>query len=950
MDVEAPLVALDLETTGLDPERDTIIEVGAVRFLLDGTILDTFQTLVNPGRNLASRIAQLTGIDNDMLLSAPEWAQVRRDVAAFVGDAPIVGHNVAFDVNFLRSHGVYPRGVLLDTFDLATILLPGLRRYNLGFLAQTLGIPLEDAHRALHDAQATAHIFVALIERGILLPRPVHQAILHLMEGRTWKYAPLFHYMWKAHQRLGMRRKEDILPLRPRTDADIPFTPPTSAPLLGPRDVHTAIDVDALTELLEEGGELARVFPQYEYRPQQVHMMREVAHALNEGRHLLVEAGTGTGKSLAYLLPAVTFAHTNKERIVIATHTINLQDQLFRKDLPLLQEIVPFDFYATTLKGRSNYLCVRRLHEFIRRPDLEDREITFAAKLLVWLSQTRTGDKSELGLNRDEELRYWPEVASDVNTCSRERCQEAGDFYFIARDRAERSHLVIVNHALLLADIGVEHRAIPHYDHLIVDEAHHLEDAVTQQLGASVSRTGFQNMLHAIYTPQAPQGRHLIHRLQSHISPLVLGVEGMTELGSILNDVGEEVRRVTPALERFWRDLGRFVKEHGKERHAGGYTQRLRITHTERTQPLWSQVEISWERAYEGIRRILRGLERLSGRLELHGSTAGLEHLVESALDIQGMANRLSEAAQHIHRFVAQPLDEYIYWVEYERNGERMTLRSAPLHVGELVARHLWNAKRSVIMTSATLRTGGSFDYLRDRLNAWDADELSLGSPYDYASSTLLYLPTDIPEPNQRGYQDAVERSLIELARATEGRMLVLFTSYSQLRRTSEAIGPELRKVGIAVYEQGMGGRTQLLENFRNTERAVLLGTRSFWEGVDVPGKALSVLVITRLPFAVPSDPVVQARAETYDNPFQEYQVPQAILQFRQGFGRLIRSRTDRGVVVIMDRRIQTKTYGRLFLDALPPCTVQRAPLAHLPEAARHWLEEVEPTYARHIE
>ncbi len=950
MNLDVPLVALDLETTGLDPERDTIIEVGAVRFRVDGTIMEEYQTLVNPGRALASRIAQLTGIDNDMLLTAPEWYRVQNDVAEFIGDSPVVGHNVVFDVNFLRSHGVYPRGPLLDTFDLATIILPGLRRYNLGFLAQSLDIPLEDAHRALHDARATARIFVSLLQRGILLPRPVLQAILRLMEGRTWRYAPLFRYMWEEHQRLGMRRKEDILELRPRLTAEHPFSPPMTASPLHPQDTYTALDVENLAAILEEEGALSRIFPQYEHRPQQVHMMREVARALNEGRHLLIEAGTGTGKSLAYLLPAVTFAHLNQEHVVIATHTINLQDQLLQKDLPLLQQIVPFAFYATTLKGRSNYLCVRRLQEFIQRPDLEGQEITFAAKLLVWLSKTSTGDKSELGLNREEESRLWQEVASDANTCSRERCQEAGDFYFIARDRAERSHLIIVNHALLLADIGVEHRAIPSYEHLIVDEAHHLEDAVTQQLGYTVTQHGFQNLLYSIYTPHIPQARHLFQRVQSQLTPLILGVETMTELSSMLNDVGEEVRRLLPHLERFWRDVLRFVNEHQRERPQGGYTQRLRITPGDRAQPLWSHVDISWDRVDEHVRRILQGLERLSGRLELHAHGPGREHFADLAVDIRAVANRLSEAAQHIRRFVSQPADDYIYWVEYEKNGERLALRAAPLHVGELVARHLWNVKRSVIMTSATLRTGGSFDYLRDRLSAWEADELSLGSPYDYASSTLLYLPTDIPEPNRRGYQDAVERSLVDLALATGGRMLVLFTSYNQLRRTSEAIGPELRKAGIAVYEQGMGGRTQLLESFRTTGRAVLLGTRSFWEGIDVPGDALSVLVITRLPFAVPSDPIVQARAETYENPFHEYQVPQAILQFRQGFGRLIRSRTDRGVVVILDRRIQSKTYGKLFLDALPPCTVQRAPLAHLPEAARHWLENLPPAYKRRVE
>lgn len=947
--MDTVLVAIDLETTGLNPQKDTIIEVGAVRFRVDGTILDEYQQLVNPGRALAFRISQLTGITDKMLSQAPTWDQVRREVMTFIGDAPVVGHNIAFDLRFLNAHGVFPPGQPLDTFDLATMLLPGRPHYNLGSLAQHLGIPLDDAHRALDDARATARLFAALLEHGVYLPRPVHHTIARLLEGKSWPYAPFFRWMYREHQARNLRRKEDVLPLRPRQGEDHPFAPPPNAPYLSPGASPAPIDVEEVAAYLDPAGPLAEVMSAYEHRPQQVHMLREVAHALNEGFHLLVEAGTGTGKSLAYLLPAAFFAHHNDERVVISTQTINLQDQLFRKDLPVLRKVLPFQVYATVLKGRGNYLCARRLWEFVQRPDLKPEEITFAVKLLVWLAHTRTGDVAELGLTREEQAVLWPQVASDSNTCSRERCAEAGDFYFMAREKAERSHLVIVNHALLLADIGVENRAIPPYNHLIVDEAHHLEDAVTQQLGYSVSMARLQGMLNAIHNPHAPRSRNLIAHLQKHLTPVELGLESVNELGGMLNRVAEHVRRLDPCLARFWNEVAQFAKEHETGGN-GPYSRRLRLTPSHRVQPAWSHVEISWNRCRSVFDDLIHDLERLASRLQTLASQLLLDHLMEQAVDVRGMAARLGEVVQQIMRVVSHPLDDYVYWIEQEPNGEHISLKAAPLHVGDLVAKHLWNARRSVIMTSATLRTGGTFDYFRERLSAWEAEELSLGSPYDYASSTLLYLPTDMPEPTKREYQAAVERALVELARATGGRMLVLFTSYSQLRRTAESIGPALREAGITVYEQGMGGRTQLLENFRAAERAVLLGTRSFWEGVDVPGEALSVLVITRLPFSVPSDPIIQARAETYERPFEEYQVPQAILRFRQGFGRLIRSRTDRGVVVILDRRVESKSYGRLFLEALPPCTVQRAPLAHLPQAAYHWLANPEPLYERPVE
>ena len=301
---------------------------------------------------------------------------------------------------------------------------------------------------------------------------------------------------------------------------------------------------------------------------------------------------------------------------------------------------------------------------------------------------------------------------------------------------------------------------------------------------------------------------------------------------------------------------------------------------------------------------------------------------------------RLSEFKDNINALVFEPSEEIIYWAEVQSNSYQPSLHAAPLHIGSLMKQYLWNEKASVILTSATLTAAGEFGYLRGRLSAEDAYELALGSPFDYENAALLYLVNDIPEPGDRnGHQRAIEAGLIRLCKATGGRTLVLFTSYEQLKRTSQSISPILAKDDILVYEQGEGASPHtLLETFRSTERAVLLGTRAFWEGVDVPGEALSVLVIAKLPFDVPSDPIVAARAETFDDPFYQYSLPEAILRFRQGFGRLIRTQSDRGVIVCFDRRILTKRYGKLFLDSLPPCTVKTGSLAELPHVASQWL------------
>jgi DNA polymerase-3 subunit epsilon/ATP-dependent DNA helicase DinG len=401
-------------------------------------------------------------------------------------------------------------------------------------------------------------------------------------------------------------------------------------------------------------------------------------------------------------------------------------------------------------------------------------------------------------------------------------------------------------------------------------------------------------------------------------------------------DLHRHIDAARSGVFTFFDLLGGFLQEHSK--HRGDYDLRLRLTSGLRVQPAWSDVEIGWENVAMQLHPVLEGLERLAtGLSELEGyDVRDLEGTIQ---DCSGYLARLRTTFDQLNMAIAEPDSSQIYWATVSARNERVTVHAAPLHVGGLVQRHLFHTKESVILTSATLTTDGHFEFLRERLYAWDADELTVGSPFDYETSTLLYIPTDIPEPNQPYYQKTISEVILKLCRATEGRALILFTSYSQLRNTARAIERPLTDEGIVLYQQGAGtSRVQLLENFRTTRRAVLLGTRSFWEGVDVVGEALSVLVITRLPFQVPDDPIFAARSETFEEPFSEYAVPETILRFRQGFGRLIRTKTDRGVVVILDKRVLTKGYGPMFLNSLPMCTRFRASAAKLPEAARRWL------------
>ena len=943
-------VALDLETTGLDADRDTILEVGAVRFrtsFSNGTVQaqvqETWSSTVNPGRPIPIQVQHLTGITQEEVSRAPRFSQVLEPLRSFLGSHPLIGHNVSFDLSFLEKHYLPLDNLAVDTFEMASILMPHATRYSLSELGETLGLKHLGTHRALDDAQATRALFVALLRLASELPMAVLQEINRLASRMDWSLRDVFRDVERGLARtafgggIGQQlaaqlgtREEMLGPL---------FATEQEEEELVRAARPRAVGVDALAAMLEEGGLFAQHFPGYEHRPQQVEMLRAVGQAFNERQHLMVEAGTGTGKSIAYLLPAVAFAHLNGEPVVVSTNTINLQDQLFLKDVPDLQKLLPFEFRAVILKGRSNYLCQRRLAVLRQAGVSSTEEMRMLAKVLAWVPSTQTGERGELFMPDRAEQALWSKISAESETCTLDRCRfrEQGRCYFYrARRAAENAHLIIVNHALLLSDVAVENRVLPEYRYLIVDEAHHLEGNVTRQLSFQADQRNVERILNELARPVG------IRRYVGFLSDVLARCRGKIppeEWATLEGHIHGTQRQVEAALTNlyaFFSVLCGFLREHGPGR--GQYSQRLRLTSGLRVQPAWGDIEITWDNLSSQLYTIVGDLEKLYGGLEELEpfDIAGLEGMVQ---DCAGYAFRLGELREQINACIAEPDSGAIYWADLSPRDERVTLHAAPLHVGSLVERHLFQAKESVILTSATLATDNRFDFLRERLHAWEADELAVGSPFDYKNSTLLYLPVDIPEPNQAYFQRSVEDALIALCRATEGRTLVLFTSYNQLRSTARAISRPLADEGIVVYEQGAGiSRVQLLENFRTTPRSVLMGTRSFWEGIDVVGEALSVLVIARLPFTVPDDPIYAARAETFDNPFAEYAIPETILRFRQGFGRLIRTKTDRGVVVILDKRLLTKSYGPMFLNSLPECTRVRASLTKLPDAAKRWL------------
>ena len=946
MRLDQTYVALDLEMTGLDPEADAIIEVAAVKFRC-GEVLGTWSSLVNPRRPLPHKIARLTGIQQADLAKAPTLLEIAWQLVNFVRDFPLVGHSVAHDVDCLRRQGVALSNPLVDTFELNNVLLPHLSGRGLEALAQELGFGGERHHRAGDDAQISMKLFCYLLERALELDLGVVQEINRVAANSEWPLKDLFLAVEREKSRTaftGTSLRQAWAAKGGLEEASLDMVLLSREPVeeLQPVQPKREVPVEELAQMLGPSGPFAASFPGYEHRPQQQEVLRAVAQAFNRGQTLLVEAGTGTGKSLAYLLPAARFAVENGQHVVVSTKTINLQDQLFGKDIPDLQRLLPFPFKGALVKGRGNYLCLRRYSSERKRGELTADEAGALIKVLAWLPTTTAGDWAEISLTAGEKA-VWPRLAADGEHCLGPQCpfyRKRTCFLYRARWKAAGAHIIVVNHALLLSEMNAQGAVLPEYKYLVIDEAHNLEDVATDQLSITVGRREIEDVLDDVSREGSAVGRGgVLTDVRAALRSPSVPLHAQRDLEPTIEGAHAAVDSAREACRGFVGQLARFLDSHTTQ--AREYSRRLRLTSALRSQEAWSELEAEWEKVQLRLLDVEQRLATIFAALSALGADAP-EESERLLQDLQAVVNRSISLRANGEMVMAKPDPAFVHWLEDAGQGRMATasLRAAPLYVGDALQNDLFSNKDAIILTSATMSIAGSFEYVAGRLGLRDAKTLQVDSPFDYRSSTLVYVPQDIPEPGTPGHQKAVERAIVELCRASEGRALVLFTSHSQLATTFHAIRRPLQQDEILVIAQRVEGtsRRQLLRTFRSNPRTVLLGSASFWEGVDVVGEALSVLVIAKLPFAVPTDPVFAARSETFEDAFNEYSLPQTVLKFKQGFGRLIRSRSDRGVVVILDRRVQTKSYGQAFLRSLPQCTFRRGSSEELPALAREWL------------
>lgn len=703
-----------------------------------------------------------------------------------------------------------------------------------------------------------------------------------------------------------------------------------------------SLDPDKIAAELSPAGFLARHLQGYENRPEQVNMARAVARTFADGGVLAVEAGTGTGKSLAYLVPAIHWSRENGERVIVSTRTINLQEQLVKKDLPFLAERLGVAFRAALVKGRGNYLCLRKAAELRAEPALaiEDASRGEIEAILAWGSETRDGSLAELDFVPRPEA--WGLVAAEHDDCLRARCPDYENcFFYKARREAAAADLLVVNHHLLMADTLLravlpdeeQSGVLPKATRVILDEAHHLEDVATDYFGSEVTARRIERILSRLQNPRTPT-RGVLPALATLLRE-IRSPEDRPAAEGAMRWIEERLRRRAPELAaEAVRCFDSVLLELQAElRESSGAAalqeaQHLRLLPDFRETSLWKSTRSRVSSLAESLESFASEIRPVLERLASF-SESSAERTLFLFTQLQALAGRIAAAATDLRVFTEETPD-LCRWLDFRFPGDapsRLSLCSAPIAVGPRLRDSLFERFETSILTSATLTVEGRFDYFfkRNGIASLPSDRvrsLRLPSPFHFSEQALIAVPADLPEPDAAGHESALHDAVARLVEASGGGAFVLFTSYAALLRAHAALEPLLCEKGLKVLRQGELGRHVLLDRFRRNSSSVLFATDSFWEGVDVRGRGLRLVVIAKLPFRVPTEPIQQARVEAIEsqggNAFADFALPQAVIKLRQGFGRLIRSHDDCGVVALLDSRIARRRYGEVFLNSLP--------------------------------
>jgi Rad3-related DNA helicase/DNA polymerase III epsilon subunit-like protein len=991
-------IAIDIESTGVEPDSGEIIEIAALRFRLEKggrvRILEEWQTFVRPQNPIPYKITNLTGIHQSDVENAPSFNQIKDRIHQFLGPYPIIGHSVESDIGFLRRQQFEVQNPTLDTYELATLVLPQQGNYSLKAIADTLGVGTGEAHRAMADARMTMETFAALVGRIEQLPTDILSEVDRIAGQLLGDWA--LHRLFQ--DAIEVQKEEEN-----SGGAVSNLGALLKAKLAQQQPAQQSSDLNFLF--------LAREEKPQELQPQPIaaehlaqlenRVVAPILEAFAENRPLLLEVPGGTSNSLyertwGMLVAAVETARREGKCVVLATNNEPQRERLVKQLVPELQarlaklesssspasakkrrqeEQLPFK--AATVKNQSHYLCLRRWESFRKTASLTDDELKLLIKVLVWLPTTTEGDGTELRIGNSERL--WSRINSQKGLCQPQFCEQAAQsncFFYRARERGRTSHVVVADQALVLADLVGQAGTLPDYEYIVLDDAHHLEDEASKQFGTVITPYSLFNFLDWLSRPitwKADSGKErngFLHSL-NYFYGKNISAEVKANLKQVAEETAQQVFLCRDAAGNLLRELSSILLQLNQE--SGQSDGRVRLDHKFRHGSVWAGSVGLWHTFHHEWEELYYRLDEL--RAEAETVRSSLTRTDELFADLHYYVNQCNFLLNKLSAAFQTGETGQIFWMSSTRlhstssaaqalasEGENtpfnersgISIFNAPLEVAPILEQYLFTLRRSVALVSSTLTTENDFSFIKDRLGLEHIHPLEVRLPPDrrYASS-MLYLPSDMPEPNQSGYQKSVDHNIMELAKLLEGRMVVVFSSNSALRLTYKAIQRPLESSHILVLGQGLdGSRRSMMQRFKNTPRAIMLTTLNYWEVMDMPGAdgqeevgtsdaLFNLLIITKLPFDPPTDPLFAARVESklFDKPFEQYALPRTILRFRQTFERLLAGQPERSAVIMLDSRLVSKSYGSLFLNSLPPLTTELDSLSQMSSKVTEWLE-----------
>jgi predicted DnaQ family exonuclease/DinG family helicase len=914
-------VAIDTETTGLFPDKDDIIEIAAVRYK-GGIEIDRYNSFVKPNKTVPHYIEYLTHITPAQLKSAPPISMVLKELKAFVGNSVIVGHNTKFDLDFINTKFIQENELPFlnqwwDTCELSRIYLPFAMNHKLTTMCEVFKLSDFQAHRAINDAKATAELFTKLIDYAIAHHSVTINARIYELSNQAQTESNLNTLLEII---VNYQRKYSLISHKP-----IPINQAT----------HNVIEHKCLNpvvfkqhDIFKENGILHGNFEQYEFRSGQLDMADLTEAAFNNETYLVVEAGTGVGKSFAYLIPALQFSYSKSKKVVVSTNTKNLQEQLFNKDIPILTRILQIPFKAVLVKGRENYICERRWDELLAEQSrgLTSYEAAAMLQLVIWKLNTTTGDITEnSSFNRNQFSVVWRRLCSDRYSCANRKCQHFTRCYLMKlRKNIEDASLVVVNHSLLLADLQSDHVSLGEYDHLIIDEAHNIMQTAARSLGLELTYAELINQVNQLSKVYRKRNVGFVDQIDKILQNSVLPDANKEHIRFICTGIEEVIETNRQPLTELFVYVGDLCS--GKDIFG-----KLRIKDVDMHPELFDRLQVIidfWKVLIKQIHALNNVFTSLSSQ-----QIPSYDILMDR---LNGMEQRAAETETNLLKLMNPDLDNYAYWLEAgqktDKNIPSAELCYAPIEVDTHLNNLVYKNVPCIIFTSATMALRDSFKFFMNQsgltlVTDKQIKEKVVESPFDYARQSRLMVAGFLPEPNDKYFLPQA-LDLIEMVceRAPVGT-LTLFTSYKDLDAAYNKLNEKLYQNDRPLFAQGKwSSRTALLDEFRKHNNAVLLGTSSFWEGIDVQGESLSLLILFKLPFQVPTEPTVEAYIEKLEkeqkDSFMHYILPNALLRLRQGFGRLIRSKTDTGIVIIIDPRVTTKRYGHYFQEVLPATSI----------------------------